>query len=274
MQRLASLNGKIVRQDEARIAAVSAASMYGSGVFTTIAVYGGEPFLMEKHWRRLTDNTAKLGIDIEFTFEDVTRWLAELLDANRVDDGRARVTLLDSGGAGIWTGRSEKQTEVLIVIGERFERPDTYKLSTSPYAINSSSPLAGVKSCNYLEHLIAYEGARRRGFDEVVRLNERGEVTSAAMANLFWLCDEKLFTPSLNTGCLAGTTREFVLENLKVQEVSVRWDELRSADAMFICSAGIGIKQVRSLNDKEFVIIDHAILHLLPPNTKTRMSAR
>ena len=274
MHKVALINGKLTSVDDVTIPAVSAAAMYGHGVFTTIAVYDREPFLIEKHWRRLNDNAGKLGIDVDVSFEQVESWLRQLLDANLVTDCRARVTLLDSGGAGLWTGQTQKRTDVLIVTGERLERPKTFRLTTSPYTINPRSPLVGVKSCNYLEHLISYEDAKRRGFDEAIRLNERGEVTSAAMANLFWLKDAQLYTPAVESGCLAGTTRELIFENLECKEICAGIAGLLAADAAFICSAGIGIRQVSTVNDRQFDLVDHEILHLLPPNTKTRMSAR
>ena len=273
MHKVALINGKLVDRSAAVIPAVSAAATYGRGVFTTMAVYDGEPFLLESHRRRLSDNAAKLGIDIAVSFEQIESWLRDLIAKNNVSDGRARISLLDTGGAGPWTGLLERQTDVLIVTGESLERPNTLRLTISPYTVNSISPLAGVKSCNYLENLIAYEDAKQRGFDEAIRLNERGEITSAAMANVFWLRNDAFETPSLETGCLAGTTREFISENFEVREVRVGLDELKSADAVFISSAGIGVRSVASINDRQIGIIDHGLLHLLPPNTKTRMSA-
>ena len=274
MHNVALFNGKIVETADALIPAMSAAAMYGRGVFTTIAVYDGEPFLIDKHWRRLGDNAKKLGIDVEVSFEQIESWLRQLLEANGDSDCRARVTLFDSASTSLWTGMSVTGTDVLIITGETRNVPTEFRLDISKFPINSRSPFAGVKSCNYLEHLIAYEDAKRRDFDEAIRLNERGEVTSAAMSNILWLRNGELFTPRLETGCLAGTTREFILENLNVREVCVGLDELKSADAIFVCSAGIGVRQAGSLNDKQFRSIDHAILHLLPPKTKTRMSAR
>jgi branched-subunit amino acid aminotransferase/4-amino-4-deoxychorismate lyase len=274
MHKVALFNGKIIETADALIPAMSAAAMYGRGVFTTIAVYDGEPFLIDKHWPRLGDNAKKLGINIEDSFKQIESWLRQLLEANGEADCRARVTLFDSASASLWTETSVAGTDVLIVTRETREVPTEFRLNVSKFPINSRSPLAGVKSCNYLEHLIAYEDAKRRGFDETIRLNERGEVTSAAMANIFWLRGDQLFTPSLETGCLAGTAREFILDNLDVREVSVRLDELQSARAVFLSSSGIGIRQVQSIDNKQFDPVDHAILHLLPPNTKTRMSAR
>ncbi|MEO6589891.1 MAG: aminotransferase class IV, partial [Pyrinomonadaceae bacterium] len=114
----------------------------------------------------------------------------------------------------------------------------------SPFLVNSTSPLAGVKSCDYLENIIALEEAEQRGFDEAVRLNERGEIVSACMANIFWRKSGRLFTPLLKTGCLAGTMREFVLENEDGFEIKMSLDSLENADEIFLTSAGLGICKV------------------------------
>jgi branched-subunit amino acid aminotransferase/4-amino-4-deoxychorismate lyase len=124
--------------------------------------------------------------------------------------------------------------------------------------------LAGVKSCNYLEKILAKEEARNRGFAEAIQLNERGEVSSACMANVFWLRDGILFTPSLRTGCLAGTTRGFILENLECEEVEVRIEELLSADEMFLTSAGLGVAQVSEFEGRKLRGEPHSIGGLLP----------
>jgi branched-subunit amino acid aminotransferase/4-amino-4-deoxychorismate lyase len=101
--------------------------------------------------------------------------------------------------------------------------------------------LTGVKSCNYLENILALEEAKKRGFDEVVRINEKNEIVSAAMANIFWTKDGRIFTPAIETGCLKGTTREFILENFPVCEKTAFIAELAEADEIFLTSAGIGI---------------------------------
>ena len=95
------------------------------------------------------------------------------------------------------------------------------------------------------------------------------------MANVFWLKDDQLFTPSLATGCLAGTTREFILENFDCREVTVATDELRSADSIFVTSAGIGVRQFYKFDEREFTDSAHPLLDLLPiADKKTRMSAK
>ena len=239
--------------------------LYGRGVFTTVAINDHEPFLWEKHWRRLTGNAAKLGMDIsEYDERTVAKALSELVEKNQVTNGRARITFSDESPSEIWSTLGEKRTSLSIIAAGARKIPDNFKLTISPHDINTTSPLAGVKSCNYLEHLMAYDEGKNRGFDEAVRLNERGEIASACMANIFWLKDERLHTPSLKTGCLPGTTREFVLENLKCAEVDVGIETVKDADAIFLTSAGLGVVDVAKFDGRQLGRRDYPILDLLP----------
>jgi branched-subunit amino acid aminotransferase/4-amino-4-deoxychorismate lyase len=112
--------------------------------------------------------------------------------------------------------------------------------------------------------LIAKDEAKSRGFDEAIQLNERGEIASACMANLFWLKRGKLLTPSLKTGCLAGTTREFVLESLDCEEIEAGIDELRNADQIFLTSAGLGVAPVAEFDGQNRDVREHPIINLIP----------
>lgn len=249
---------------------LSARSLYGKGIFTTIAIYNRDPFLWDKHWRRLTSNTLTLGIDIsQFSEAFTKRALNELLAANDVMSGRARVTFSDETPSEIWSSNAAPGSSLTIVTGNVKALTNHLRLGVSSFTTNSASPLAGVKSCNYLEKLLARDEARARGFDECVQLNERGEVTSASMANIFWLRRGTLFTPPLSTGCLAGTMREFVMENFECEEVSTGMDELRSADEIFLTSAGIGVVQVVEFDRQILNGERHQILDLLPVQNPT-----
>lgn len=242
----------------------SNAALYGKGIFTTVAIYDRGPFLWEKHWRRLTDNAARIGIDIsDYPEETTRRSLDETIEKNGVIDGRARITFSDESPSTIWSADTDGKTRLQIITGEERSLPENARIALSPFPVNSRSPLAGVKSCNYLENLLVVEDAKSNGFDEAIRLNERGLITSVCMANVFWLKDARIYTPSLKTGCLAGTTREFVLENLTCDEVEVDIEELGKADAIFLTSAGIGIAAIDEFNGKRFESLDHPILKLL-----------
>ena len=211
------------------------------------------------------DNAAKLEIDVSAFNEEAT--LEELRKEIRMTgftDGRARITFSDESPSEIWSERGEKRTRLSIITAPRRELPTEISITVSPHRINTTSPLVGIKSCNYLEHLMAYQEAKGRAFDEAIRVNERGEVASACMANIFWRKGEKLYTPSLETGCLSGTTREFVLENLDCEEIEAPIGEMENANAIFLTSAGIGIVDVSGFEGTPKGVTEHPILDLFP----------
>jgi branched-chain amino acid aminotransferase len=273
MHKSVFLNERVVPVSDAGVDAVSPAALYGKGVFSTVAVYAGRPFLWEKHWRRLVRDSTQLGIDIsEFPVETIRKALDELIGSNGVNSGRARITFFDASSSPVWAHKSERRSNLLIATGDFLQVPTDFRLTISPYRINSASPIAGIKSCNYLEKLMALGEAKGREFHEAIQLNERGQIASACMANLFWFKDKKLFTPTLKTGCLAGTTREFVVENLECEEIDTGLEAVESADAVFLTSAGIGIVQAKQLESTMLQATDHPITnlisHLMPDNSQ------
>ncbi|CAN5530827.1 branched chain amino acid--2-keto-4-methylthiobutyrate aminotransferase [soil metagenome] len=253
MHRFASFNQKIFAPEQINLSAISSATLYGRGVFTTVAIYNQKPFLWEKHWRRLIENAQKIGVDLsEFSEISVKTSLFELIQANKIENLRARITFFDESASSIWSFETDKKTSLLITTADFQNMKENLHLTVSPYEINSKSPLANVKSCNYLENILALEDAKRRGFDEVLRVNEKGAVVSASMANLFWIKDQKIYTSTLETGCLAGTTREFLLETQTIEEKYIDLANLLKADEIFLTSAGIGIKNIIKINEKSF----------------------
>jgi branched-subunit amino acid aminotransferase/4-amino-4-deoxychorismate lyase len=267
MHNAIHFNGEICPAIHANIPALSPTVLYGKGVFTTIAVYDGKPFLWEKHWRRLSNDADVLGIDIkELSEGSVRAAFDEIVSANSVAEGRARITLFDESPSAIWPSRRKAGTGVLITTDNRRPVSEDLRVEISTARVSSLSRTAGIKSCNYLDNLLAYEEAERHGFNEAIRLNERGEIASGCMANVFWLEGKKLFTPNLTTGCLAGTTREFVLENLDVEEVNVGKEKIDAADAIFLTSAGLGVARVSELSGRLLGGQDHPILSLIPAN--------
>lgn len=237
--------------------------LYGKGIFTTIAVCDSKPFLWAKHWKRLTENAARVGIDIshysEVEVSDAVHGAAEDLKT-----GRVRVSFFDESASELWGGAGERDVSLSILTGRPRRRPANPGLTISPHRVNSTSPLAGIKSCNYLEPLMALQEAKTRGFEEGIRLNERGQITSACAANVFWVKDEELFTPSLRTGCLDGTTREYIIENLACKEVEADIEALRAADEIFLTSAGIGAIQAAEFEGRPLKRADHPLIRLMP----------
>jgi branched-subunit amino acid aminotransferase/4-amino-4-deoxychorismate lyase len=230
-----------------------------------MSFYDLAPFLWEKHWRRLDANARRLGIDIfEYTEESVRDAVLKTIEENGLASGRVRIAFLDDSAGQLWTGNNEAGTSLSILLGERRRVLQGIRLTVSPHRINTTSPLVSIKSCNYLEPLMAVDEAKTRGFDEAIRLNERGEIASTCMANVFWLKNQRLFTPGLETGCLAGTTREFILENLECEEVEEEIEAILEAEEIFLTSAGIGVVQVGEFEGRELRCGEHPITKVLP----------
>lgn len=246
---------------------LNSANLYGKGIFTTVAINNGELMLWEKHWQRLTHDAYRIGLDLsDQTCEQLRSAVEGALRDAALDPGRARVTFLDQRPSDIWRGREPKHhTGLHILVGEDRPVPSPFRLTVSPYPVNSRSPLAGVKSCNYLENILAINEAKDRGFHEAVRVNERGYIAGGCMSNVFWLTGDRLYTPALSTGCLPGTTREYVLENVECDEVEAGLDELSGADSVFLTSAGLGICSVDEVDGRKLNGLDRNLPALWPP---------
>lgn len=242
MHEFIGFNHQIFPAENAFLSAVSSAALYGKGVFTTVAVHNSIPFLWEKHWQRLISNARKVGITLsEFSEQLTEKALLETIEKNNLTTGRARLTFYDETASSVWQTDPKRKTNLLIQTADFRVVSNNFRLTVSPYRVNSTSPLAGVKSCNYLENILALEDAKSRGFDEAVRLNEKGEVASACLANIFWEKRGVYYTSSLKTGCLSGITRGFILENFVVRERKSTLAELYKAERIFLTSAGIGV---------------------------------
>ncbi|MBA2705121.1 MAG: aminotransferase class IV [Blastocatellia bacterium] len=255
------LNKVMLEATKARVAPVSSAMLYGRGVFTTVAIYNGKPFLWSQHWERLKDHAERLNIDCAGANErNVGEAVRKLVAVNQVKDGRARVILLARSGRDVWRAQKEstRKTDLLIMTSEaqKISRAGL-SLAVSPYRSNTFSPLAGIKSLNYLDQVLAWEEAQAREFDEAVMLNERGEIVSATMANIFWVKEGTIHTPALSTGALAGVTRGAVIELaaknfIPLIEGVYELADLTEAEEIFLTSASYGVAPVTTFDFRQY----------------------
>ncbi|MCA1578133.1 MAG: aminotransferase class IV [Acidobacteria bacterium] len=266
------LNKTMVEATKARVAPVSSAMLYGRGVFTTVAIYDAKPFLWSKHWQRLTAHAAKLDIDhTGCTEKSVGDAMKKLIAFNQVKDGRARVIMLARSGRDTWRTKtsSAKKTDLLIMTGDPPKAPPNgLSLAVSPFRTNTFSPLTGIKSLNYLSNVLAWEEAQSRDFDEAVVLNERGEIASATTANLFWVKNGTVHTPTLSTGAMAGVTRECVIDIaskhfIPLLEGIYEIGDLTDADEIFLTSAGLGVAPVTTFDFRRYAVEPSSVTRVI-----------
>ena len=272
MHPVISLNRTMMEATKARVAAVSSASLYGRGVFTTLAVYESKPFLWSKHWQRLTAHAAKVNIDhTGCTEKSVGEALTKLIGVNQVKNGRARVTFLARSSGDFWKTKLQtaRKTDLLIMTGDPHRvSTNGLSLAVSPFRVSTFSPLTGIKSLNYLDHVLSKEEARSRDFDEAVVLNERGEIVSATTSNIFWAKNGTVHTPTLSTGALAGITRECVLDVankhfIPLVEGVYEMADLVDADEIFLTSSGIGVAPVTTFDFRRYAVEPESIVNII-----------
>ena len=257
MHRLIYHNNQLVDIDESKISPTSAGLLYGWGVFTNLRIYDGKPFAFDRHWTRLVTHAEKARIPVPIEFANVIKALDMLIAANKVEQGRVRITLL-RGETGSWRSGTPNDSELLMFTSEEGSIVQhDLTLTLSPYRVLSTALLAGIKQTAMLENLFALEEARSRNFNEAVLLNERGEIVSATAANIFWVIGDEIFTPSISTGCVSGITRHFI------HELAVRWklhlvegsfpvQRLLDAREVFLTSTAREVSIVSSFDAKQY----------------------
>jgi branched-chain amino acid aminotransferase len=234
-------NERLLPVEKVRLSPGQAGLICGWGIFTTLRISRGEAFAYERHWRRLEKDAAIIHLPMPYTAAKVRVHLHEVIRANSVTEGCARIYLVYNS-VGFWQSAEERPPVDLIIYTAGLpERREVVRLALREHGRHAASPLSGVKTISWLNNVWAISEANKEGFDEVVMLNERGEVAECTSANIFAVKEGKILTPPLNSGCLEGVTRGILLEiapeaGLSVVEQSLRPEDLYSAEEVFISS--------------------------------------
>jgi branched-chain amino acid aminotransferase len=234
-------NERLLPVEKVRLSPGQAGLICGWGIFTTLRISRGEAFAYERHWRRLEKDAAIIHLPMPYTAAKVRVHLHEVIRANSVTEGCARIYLVYNS-VGFWQSAEERPPLDLIIYTAGLpEHREVVRLALREHGRHAASPLSGVKTISWLNNVWAIAEANKEGFDEVVMLNERGEVAECTSANIFAGKEGKILTPPLNSGCLEGVTRGILLEiapeaGLSVVEQSLRPEDLYSAEEVFISS--------------------------------------
>jgi branched-chain amino acid aminotransferase len=241
MHRFLLHNGKILDAHEKSLSAGQTGLLNGWGVFSTLRVADGVLFAFERHWDRMQRDAAKVHVPFPQDEALVKSQLLRLVEANAAWNATLRVVVVRNRG-GMFEGPDlERDFDVLAFTKDMNPWGSSVRLALKPHARHAQNEFSGCKILSWSDNLTWYEEARRRGFDEVVLLNERGEVCECTSANIFAAMGGEVFTPPLNSGCLPGVTRELLLDVVRVPGISVAERaltpaDLERADQVFITS--------------------------------------
>lgn len=207
----------------------------GDGVFESLLVFDGNVFAKKRHLARYEDALRRVGIESK----DPLPALDAAIDWLDGRIGQVRITQLSSG-------------ELLVHAREHAMPEVAISLVLYPYPKNESSVLAGMKTISYGENTSALRFAKEHGRDDVVLINNRGEVSESALSNLLAWDGSEWFTPELGSGCLPGVTRELLVEFFGVKEKVMMPGDLEQMEALAITSSLRDVQAVSKFQDRSY----------------------
>lgn len=194
---------------EARISPLDHGLLVGDGVFETLVARNGRLFAVREHWQRLVYSCETMGLK-PVSEEVFIAAMRAVLNANQISNARVRFTIT-SGDGPLGSDRGDSSNTVLVTSSTLNVWPPTERVSLSPWPRLENGALTGVKSTSYGDNVRTLALAKSRGCGEALLRNTRGELCEGTGSNVFLVIKERLLTPPLSSGCLAGVTRKLII---------------------------------------------------------------
>ena len=251
MSAVVNVNGHLADSEHAVISVFDHGFLYGEGVYEVLRTYDGEPFLFDRHMRRLRASASMIRLDVPITDAEFDTRIRETIKAAGLgrDGGEAYIRVLLTRGIGeiSYDPAACLSPSIVIITKPHVEAPASAYLDGVMVSLvgivrnhpGSVSPL--IKSNNLLNNALGNQEALRQGAFEGVMRNYRGEIAECTTSNIFIVKNGAALTPPLDAGLLAGITREFLFEvaaaiGIPTREQVLHDHDLLGADEAFLTS--------------------------------------
>ena len=208
---------------------------YGDGLFETMRVHNGSIVLGDHHFDRLRNGLSVLMMDD--------------IDKNYLRDAVLKLCAKNEMLASARVRLSVFRDRGMII--ESWPLESGYVFKTSSFVLDvfdgakkSNDPLANSKTAAYLPYSLAGIYSRKNGFDDCLVRNNSGNVCDSSIANVFYIKDRQVYTPSLDQGCINGVMRRHIINHFPVKEKTIGLAELHDADEIFLTNVIRGIQPV------------------------------
>ena len=257
------LNGKMYKRGEAMVGPGNRGLRYGDGLFETLKLVNGKILLPDGHFARLWKGMQVLGFEIPklLSPEKLTAEIITLAKKNG-HEKKARIRLQVYRGDGGLYDTINHQPDYFI---ETWSLPNDNDLLNSnglevgiyEAAKKSCDVLSNLKHCNFLPYVLAALHAKKEKWNDALLLNQFHRVCDSTIANVFLIKNEKVCTPALTEGCVAGVMRENVIDQLRsngwrVIETEVTVEDILQADEVFLTNSIYDMRWVKSIRDKTY----------------------
>ncbi len=253
-----NINGKLVEEQAANIPAGNRAFRYGYGLFETILYIDGRLQLATYHWQRLFEGMQQLQFDIPafFTPGMLENEVHKTVEKNKLQK-LCRVRLqVYPGNGGLYDTNSRQPVYII----ECFQlEPHITALNENGlilgiyhHAKKSNDAIAHLKSCNALIYALAAREAKKQKWNDSLIYNTGGNIIESTIANIFWVKDNRLYTPPLSEGCVAGVMRRHIMHHFDVVETPLSTSLLSTADEVFLTNAIRRLKWVSAVGSHSY----------------------
>jgi branched-chain amino acid aminotransferase len=186
------VNGVIRPAEQAVVPVYDHGFLYGEGVYETLRTYNKVPFLYDRHQARLRASAKRIHLEVPFTDDELAGWIGQTVAAaGEMKEAYIRVLLTRGVGELTYDPRATPTPTTVIIVKPLDEPPARVFenginicvvdiLRNHPQSVN---PL--IKANNLLNNALAMQEANRRGGEEGLMLNYRGELSECAQANFF-----------------------------------------------------------------------------------------
>jgi branched-chain amino acid aminotransferase len=236
--------------------------VYGEGIYETLRTYGRVPFMYERHMRRLRVSAEHLALPVPFDNAALRTWIEDTMAAaGDMREAYIRVLLTRGVGELSYDLKATPAPSLVIIVKPMDEPParvveEGIRISLVRILRNhpgSVNPI--IKSNNLLNNALAMQEAHRRGGEEGLMCNYRGELSECAQANFFIVRNGVALTPRSAAGLLEGVTRAFLFEvgreiGVEVREETLYPADLDTADEAFITSTTRELSPVVRIDDR------------------------
>ena len=256
------VNGTIKPAHEAVVPVYDHGFLYGEGVYETLRTYNRVPFLYDRHMRRLRASAGRIQLNVPFADAEIARWIDDTVAAaGEMQEAYIRILLTRGVGELNYDPRSTPDPTTVIIVKPLEEPParvfaEGINICLVPILRNhpgSVNPL--IKANNLLNNALAMQEANRRGGEEGLMCNYRGELSECSQANFFMVRGGVVLTPKSEAGLLEGITRAFLFEvgaeaGIAVREAILTPADLESADEAFITSTTRELSPVTTIDGR------------------------
>ena len=257
------INGNFIEEEEATISVFDRGFLYGDGVFETLRIYNGKPFLFDRHIGRLSHGLGSLFIGDKYSFSEYLEHTRELIEKNNVTEGVLRIQATRGPGKRGYstTGNYDPTVLISLHVAPNVDLNNVLpvKLATSTQILSDHDPFSTLKTTNKLANIVALREAEKIGMDDALLTNHNGNITEASGSNVFWTKDNTLFTPPVSSGCLSGITRGMILElaialKLPTAQQDITPTQLGDAESVFLTNSIREIQPVIQVDNKSIAI--------------------